>query len=379
MIIKYTKNNRTLFKIRNEYLGIDVRTNKEIRINKSNFRTKKDAEIYLSKIRLEIEQNNGIYNSDKITFHDVFELWFNSYQHTIKSSTLHTFKGYKKTYYDRLKNIPIKKLDLIYFQNYFNELANTYKVGTLKLIKMHISMVLDYAVKVEIINKNPLKYVQLPKKTIKIDDKELYYNKEELQTFFQLVENTDNIKVFAMFRVLAFTGIRQGELLALTWEDIDLENLTIDINKTIAVTGQGVQIQTPKSNRSIRKISIDMKTASILKKWKLKQKEDFFKLGVRVKKEKQLCFSNKKNTFIYIQFLRDKMKQLCKDNNFKRIKIHGFRHTHCSLLFEAGLTIQEVQSRLGHSDIQTTMQIYAHVTDRQKEKVAEKFQNYVNF
>ncbi|RNM43559.1 site-specific integrase, partial [Staphylococcus aureus] len=63
----------------------------------------------------------------------------------------------------------------------------------------------------------------------------------------------------------------------------------------------------------------------------------------------------------------------------KRITVHGFRHTHCSLLFEAGLSVQEVQDRLGHGDIQTTMGIYAHVTEKQREKVAEKFANYVSF
>ncbi|HEC2208251.1 TPA: tyrosine-type recombinase/integrase, partial [Staphylococcus delphini] len=64
---------------------------------------------------------------------------------------------------------------------------------------------------------------------------------------------------------------------------------------------------------------------------------------------------------------------------FKCIKIHGFRHTHCSLLFEVGLSIQEVQDRLGHGDIKTTMDIYAHVTEKQRDQVAEKFANYINF
>ena len=70
---------------------------------------------------------------------------------------------------------------------------------------------------------------------------------------------------------------------------------------------------------------------------------------------------------------------ICKNNNFKRIKLHGFRHVHCSLLFEAGLTIQEVQDRLGHGDIKTTMDIYAHVTEKQRDNVADKFANYINF
>lgn len=73
------------------------------------------------------------------------------------------------------------------------------------------------------------------------------------------------------------------------------------------------------------------------------------------------------------------MNRVCKRNNFKQIKIHVFRHTHCSLLFESGASIQEVQSRLGHGDIHTTMNIYVHKTEKQRERLAERFENYVNF
>lgn len=68
-----------------------------------------------------------------------------------------------------------------------------------------------------------------------------------------------------------------------------------------------------------------------------------------------------------------------KHPDFKRITSHGFRHTHCSLLFEAGATIKEVQERLGHENIQTTMDIYAHVTQKAKDKVADKFASYIEF
>lgn len=73
------------------------------------------------------------------------------------------------------------------------------------------------------------------------------------------------------------------------------------------------------------------------------------------------------------------MDKLCQKHNFKKIKIHSFRHTHCSLLFEVGLSIQEVQDRLGHGNIGTTMDIYAHITEKQRDQIAEKFAKYINF
>ncbi len=73
------------------------------------------------------------------------------------------------------------------------------------------------------------------------------------------------------------------------------------------------------------------------------------------------------------------LTRICDNHDLPRLKIHGFRHTHCSLLFEAILSVKEVQDRLGHSDVQTTLNIYIHVTKKQKDVVAEKFSNYINF
>lgn len=98
-------------------------------------------------------------------------------------------------------------------------------------------MILDYAVKMKVIYTNPMKDVLLPKKNddITSDDKDKYYSKEELRQFLTLVENEQDIKLTAMFRVLAYTGIRKGELQALEWSDIDFTNNIITVNKTLAL------------------------------------------------------------------------------------------------------------------------------------------------
>ena len=103
----------------------------------------------------------------------------------------------------------------------------------------------------------------------------------------------------------------------------------------------------------------------------------FFSLGTRVKKN-QLCFTNDiTNDYLYLNVTNDKLSKICKKHKFKEIKIHGFRHTHCSLLFESGFTIQEVQDRLGHSDLKTTMSIYAHVTEKHRDNMADKFAKFM--
>lgn len=108
-------------------------------------------------------------------------------------------------------------------------------------------------------------------------------------------------------------------------------------------------------------------------------KKRLLALGFNANDDEQLIFSDEKNNPFYLDYLNNFLKKFLRENSLPKITIHGFRHTHCSLLFEAGASIKEVQYRLGHSDIKTTMDIYAHVTERAKNQTADKFACYVNF
>lgn len=82
----------------------------------------------------------------------------------------------------------------------------------------------------------------------------------------------------------------------------------------------------------------------------------------------QLLFTTEENKPHYLDFLNHNLTKILKENKLKHMTVHGFRHTHCSLLFESGASIKEVQVRLGHTDVRTTMDIYAHVSEQKKKK-----------
>ena len=361
------------------YLGKDEITKKDRYTTRRGFKTKKEAEIAQARLKTEIA-DNGLLNTDITTFKEIYELWYEGYQHTIKESTLLVNQHIFNLILDKLGDMQLKKITLPYCQKVINGYSKIFSLAVLKKIKIYGSMIFDYAVKMKVIYNNPMKDVLLPKKDddISSDDKDKYYSKEELRQFLKLVDNEQDIKLTAMFRVLAYTGIRKGELQALNWSDVDFTNNTININKTLALnTAKKVVVQTPKSKSSIRNISIDEQTANILKRWKIKQKEMFLMIGTRFKKN-QSCFTEEvTNSYLYLNFMNANLKRICKKNDFKLIKVHGFRHTHCSLLFESGFTIQEVQDRLGHSDLKTTMSIYAHVTEKQRDNMADKFAKFM--
>lgn len=114
---------------------------------------------------------------------------------------------------------------------------------------------------------------------------------------------------------------------------------------------------------------------NILKKWRLEQRKWLLTLGINTLSKNQLVFSNQKNEYLQLSKPRKWLEVIIKQNNLKRITIHGLRHTHASLLLEAGANIKDVQERLGHSSIQITMDLYIHITDKRKEKQQRNSQN----
>lgn len=93
----------------------------------------------------------------------------------------------------------------------------------------------------------------------------------------------------------------------------------------------------------------------------------------------RMVFTREDGTPIRLAYPNDKLNEIIRSNNLHKITVHGLRHTHASLLFEAGASIKEVQERLGHSDIKMTMNIYTHVTKAVKEKTADRFEKFMEF
>lgn len=378
MIKKYTKKNGKTAYMVSIYLGKDPITGKERRTTRRGFNSKRDAKLVEAKLQTQANENGPMRN-DISTFEELYKLWLDQYKPTVKESTyLNVQTIFRNNILPKFDNKKLKGITLPYCQSVLNNWSKT-KVAY-DIFKAYTSNVLDYGIKLQVISKNPMKLTSLPKKKIKQgEDESLYYSKDELQKFLYLVE--DDLMLYTIFRLLAFTGIRKGELYALTWEDIDFENMTLNINKTTyKPQNRPISTTEPKTSTSNRSISIDTQTIQSLKKWRKLQREIWFKLGFNTSSKDQLLFSNEsKNHYLYPEFINNKMKKVCMYHNFKLIKVHGFRHTHCSLLFESGATIQEVRERLGHSEIETTMKVYAHVTQNQRDQLADKFSKYINF
>jgi len=384
-IKQYTKTNGIKLWMFQVYLGIDEATNKRVKTTRRNFKTKKEAQLALNRLKLDFN-NNGFQHPENMTFEQVYERWLQEYRNTVKESTLVKTKVYFNNHIlPAFGNMLINKISIPYAQSIINDWCNKY-VKYSQLFN-YTSAVFQYAMKLELVQKDPTKLVVYPKRKeeIKGSDDWKFYDKEELQKFFACLAEEDkhehNHQANTLFRLLAFTGMRKGEALALTWQDIDFTNQTLTINKALS-RGENARlyVQTPKTSHSNRTLDIDKTTIHVLKKWKLRQREQLLMLGYNANSnDKQLVFSNTRNGYLQPSKPRKWLVQIINKYQLKYIKVHGFRHTHASLLFEAGASIKEVQERLGHSDIKTTMNVYAHVSKHAKKDTVEKFVNYVNF
>lgn len=357
------------------YIGIDDVTGKQVTTTRRGFNTRKEAAAAEIRMQHEIMENG--FNKTKITtFGELYELWIEQYRLTVKPSTIAIAVRYAKNHILPIfGNVRLDKLTVSFCQKAVNQWYKSYK--QYPYMRKQTAQILKYGISMELIDSNPMAKTTLPRKKEE-EKKTNFFTKEELNTFLQIAEKVTSYKMFCFFRLLAYTGMRKSEGLGLQWNDIDFEEGTLSIGRTIALDEHDqTVIQEPKTKNSIRKISIDQITMSILKTWKIKQKEIYLQLGYNVSGKKQFVFTNKSNGVYYPQAVNDWLYHINSKTSLTKVTPHGFRHTHCSLLFEAGASIQEVQERLGHKDIMTTMNIYAHVTEKTIKKTGEKFAEYM--
>ncbi|KRL02926.1 site-specific integrase [Liquorilactobacillus capillatus] len=365
-------------------VGTNPITGKSIRTSKRGFKTKHEAESALRHELMNVE-NHGYAEKRNLKYKDVYEYFIKSYKNTVKESTLNRVLGiFKHHILPALGKYPIKDITTPMCQNIVNRWSN--ELVDFRKIKNYAGLVFKEARRLKIIYDNPMELVTLPKKAVKIGEEkfENFWDKDELKLFFDCLKQEyedKNMKAVTFFRLLAFTGMRKGEALALCWNDIDETAHTININKTVtrAVDNKMI-VGTPKTKNSYRTLDLDKRTFEILMNWKKLQKEEMFLIGgFDTSLPTQLIFSNNKNSLLATTKANKWLDHVINKHNLKHIGVHGLRHTFASIAFEAGATIKQVQTQLGHADVQTTLNIYTHVTKYAKKDTINKFKNYVDF
>ena len=273
--------------------------------------------------------------------------------------------------------------------NYKSRKENTtLKPATIKKWKNIIHSCLEYALELELINKNPCSQIKLNFTSTTTDEKTIkelvknkrqkinYYNKDEFKNVCNILENEFKFYYYSntisnnkklrevgrrMFIMLALkTGMRRSEIFGLTLEDLSIENATFDVNKSRHyLAGKGKYTSYPKNDNSIRKKSLPKSILSYLKM--------YFDLLYSLDYKEPYIFD-----YLNIDGICSWFDKWQDKNNIRNIRLHDLRHCHATILLSLGVDIKTISERLGHSNIETTLNIYADVLEELDEKASEK-------
>ena len=316
-------------------------------------------------------------NTSEPTMEEWYKIWLNSFCKTaIKDYTVRGYKSYYETYIlPRIGKIKLNQISTVMCQQLLTDLytdgrirnretrGNGLSAKTVKDIKIALQTCLQKAVDEEIIQKNPVKKVQLPKD----EKKEMQtLSADDLGAFLQEAKDSG---CYEFYLLELTTGLRLGEILALTWDDFNEKEKTITVNKQVQRIGKDLIISTPKTESSNRTVILCDECVLNLAALKSRQR--------RI--DTRLIFpSPVTNGVRDPASVTRKLHRMQDRARVPRIRFHDLRHTFATLSIEQGQDIKTISHMLGHTDAGFTMNTYMHVTDKMQESVASALGNLIS-
>lgn len=360
------------------YAGKNELSGQSNQVRKSGFKTYKEAEKAYDLVVKQIKDGTLNAESNKrLKVNDLYKMWLPLYEQDVRESTAINAEMYFKNILKSLGNVYLDKLTPLVCQKVVNQWYKKTHYSTFNYLCIYSTKLLEYAVKIDLISANPMKKIIKPKKKTVAPKKLKFYTINELKQFLATAKKI-SFKKFVLFRLLSYSGMRVGEALALNWSDIDFNNNTVSISKTVATSRHTFSINKPKTQAGNRVISLDDETINYLAEWRKRQQKDLTILNLNAFDDHNLLFANRDNGLLGHSSVRYWARDIAKKAGLKYITVHGFRHTHASILFKSGASMKEIQTRLGHSSIKMTMDIYTHLTSEQEANTVNKFIDAMN-
>ncbi|WP_339998881.1 tyrosine-type recombinase/integrase [Priestia aryabhattai] len=366
-------------------IGIDLKTGKRRQKTRSGFKTKKEAQLEAAKLQQALAEGTFINEKDTM-FKEFVQSWLKQYRSTVKVSTVRVREhesGKLLTYFEGLK---VRQITRKMYQDLLYDLFEQgYALNTISGIHSTGRMIFKKAIELEVIKSDPTQFAKLPRLQKTVEELESeeevikYLEKEELVIFLRTAREQGLDRDYEIFLTLAYSGLRVGELCALMWKDLSFEDYTIGVTKTYYnprnIT-HDYQILPPKTKSSRRIIELDPIVFKELQRLKVKQNE-LKMLHRNTYYDKDFVFAKIGKYLGYpelIKTIQNRMSRLLKLSGLNpALTPHSLRHTHTSLLAEAGVGIHEIMERLGHIEDDITKRVYLHVTKTMKTEASKKF------
>lgn len=321
---------------------------------KRGFKTKREAK--------EFENHFLVKHQKDVTmpFSTLVKYYKEDMETRLKPSTIYT----KQNIIDKLilpyfNDMPLNNITPSTIRTWQNELIQSdknYSQTYLRTVHTLLVAIFSFAMKYYDLKENPCSICGSIG-SMKTEKEMTIWTLDQFKTFIEAEK--DNIMYYTAFNVLFYTGLRIGELLALTWGDIDFDNQTISINKSLQVLNGVTYITSPKTRKSIRTITIFPNLVRILQDYK------------------NACYEPLNDSRLFpiakSKVLRE-LRKKAKAQELPQIRLHDLRHSHASLLIELGFSPLAIADRLGHESVQTTLNVYSHLYPNKQDELAQKLQ-----
>lgn len=312
--------------------------------------------------------NKGILVDDEnLILEKWAEIWLETYKTNIAFNTHRRYVNIiNQQINPYIGHVRLSKLRLADVQRLINTLAPDYSYSTLKKVKETLGQMYKQAIRSGYVYANPTDGVQLPKAT---------YTERQPLTENDIVKLSFFCKGYrhgALIMTLLYTGMRRGELLALTWDDINFTKGTISINKAVEFRNNQPYIKAPKTKKGTRTVPLP----SVLLPYLQALKERATTNTVFVTSHGQ-PHSDTSIKRLWYGFLKAYNLFLGSDGEAVKFTMHQFRHTYATIMYRAGVDVKTAQEFLGHSSINVTLDIYTHLEEKTKQKGADKLNQFL--
>ncbi|MEC0233541.1 site-specific integrase [Paenibacillus kribbensis] len=353
--------------------------------SKGGFKSKAEASLAAAKAQLELDYYGFMPDGNELV-ETYFIKWLETYKKpNVKPITYSVQeRNVRLNILPRWGKMKMKQIIRNEYQQWINELRNHYSEGTVRRIHSIFSTAMNDAVhEFNILRENPVQRIKIPKEKDQ-SRKVKFFSRSQLESFLEHTKPVKNAKYkesmqyLALFTLLARTGLRIGEALALTWDDINLDSKTLTVEKTLVYPlNSEPYISTPKSRTSERTIKLDVTTIKIIKKHRINQKEVILKYENYKPAKTNIIFHQHDGRWLRTNVVREYFKEVCKRANVPILSPHALRHTHAVHLLEAGANIKYVSERLGHKSVKITADTYLHVTKKIEDDALSLYERYV--
>lgn len=332
-------------------------------------RTQTELKAAIDKVKLDADKGIAL-TPERLTVGDLADRWLEDVAtHRVRPTTLVMYRSYVvHQIRPQVGAIRLKALTPMHVQRFISHMIKAgLKPASVRLVHRILRTILRQAVRWELLSRNPADSAQTPAHGV---------SAAKALTADQLAEFLNAAaahRMFGCYYLAAATGMRRGELLALRWADVDLDQGLIRVRRNIQWLDGGYRFDEPKTPRSRRDILLPPDAIPVLRRHRSQQAQERLQAG-RHWHDLDLVFCLQNGEPPRQKWLTETFQAIMRRAGLPQIRLHDLRHTHATLLLEHGVNIKIVSARLGHSSISVTGDLYSHVTDNMQQEAARVVQ-----